>query len=158
MDVLLRGCSIYQDTFWKCTELNPFVFTTLASSCMGVFKTLFLKKDTLALTYDGAYVGQHKAFSDVSIQWLEYLSHSKNMEVKHAVKHGEHQIGPYFVDGYQPDTKACFYHRSVRCYARAGLNPVTRETYGVFLGQFMLKVNGLKVRYGQEAEVMWECE
>ena len=123
-----------------------------------MIKTLFLKKDTLALTHDSAYVGQYKSYSDVSIQCLEYLSHSKNMEVKHAVKQGEHQIGPYFVDGYQPDTKACFYHRCVRCYARAGLNPVTRETCGVFLGQFMLKVNGLKVRYGQEVEVMWECE
>ena len=56
------------------------------------------------------------------------------------------------MDGYQPDTKkcyefvGCFYHRCVRCYAQAGLNPVTRETYGVLLGQFMSKVNDLKVR------------
>ena len=66
---------------------------------MGVFKTLFLKKDTLALTYDGAYVGQHKAFSDVSTQWLEYLSHPRKIEITHAVNQGEHQMGPYFVDG-----------------------------------------------------------
>ena len=77
----------------------------------------------------------------MSIQWLEYLSHTRKIEIKHAVN-----------DGYQPDTKkcyefvGCFYHRCVRCYAQAGLNPVTRETYGVLLGQFMSKVNDLKVR------------
>ena len=50
------------------------------------------------------------------------------------------------------------YHGCVRCYAQAGLNPVTRETYGVLYGQFMSKVNKLEVRYGHEVEVMWECE
>ena len=48
--------------------------------------------------------------------------------------------------------------RCVRCYAQAGLNPVVKETYGVLYGQFMSKVNELKVRYSHEVEVMWECE
>ena len=68
------------------------------------------------------------------------------------------------MDGYQPDTKkcyefaGCFYHGCVRCCAHVGLNPVVRETYGVLYGQLTSKVNKLKVRYGHEVEVMWECE
>lgn len=48
VEVLCKACGIYRETFLRCTQLDPFAFTTLASSCMGVFKTLFLPKDTLA--------------------------------------------------------------------------------------------------------------
>uniref|UniRef100_A0A7N9AXT7 Golgi transport 1A n=1 Tax=Mastacembelus armatus TaxID=205130 RepID=A0A7N9AXT7_9TELE len=49
--------------------------TTLASICMGLFKTLFLPRDTLAITYSGAYIEQNKVCSDVSVQCLEYVAH-----------------------------------------------------------------------------------
>ncbi len=75
--VLHKACMIYRDAFLTCMQLDPFAFTPLASSCMGIFKTLFLPNDTLALTYEGAYIEQMKTYSNVSVQWLEYEAHTK---------------------------------------------------------------------------------
>ncbi|KAK9535956.1 hypothetical protein VZT92_005785 [Zoarces viviparus] len=52
VEVLRRACTVYRESFLECTQLDPFAFTTLASSCMGVFKTMFLPADTVALTYE----------------------------------------------------------------------------------------------------------
>ena len=72
--VLLReACLKYRDEFMQCTGLDPFNQTTLASCCMAVYKTHYLPKDTLALTHNNAYINQHKAFSNISIEWLEYV-------------------------------------------------------------------------------------
>lgn len=79
VEVLRRACTVYRESFLECTQLDPFAFTTLASSCMGVFKTMFLPTDTVALTYESAYIAQNKAYSDASIQWLEYVSHTDNI-------------------------------------------------------------------------------
>ncbi len=62
---------------------------------MKVYKTLFLTKDTIAFTTKNAYLNQYKAYSSPSIQWLEYIKASKNVDVHHEVR-----FGPYHVDGY----------------------------------------------------------
>lgn len=72
VEVLRMACKIYRETLMECTQIDPFSHATLASYCMGIFKTLFLPKDTLALTHHGAYVDQNKTFSDVSLEWLQY--------------------------------------------------------------------------------------
>ncbi len=51
--VLLReGCMKYRNEFIECTNIDPFGCVTLAGCAMKVFKTLFLSKDTIALTRD----------------------------------------------------------------------------------------------------------
>ncbi len=99
--VLLReACMKYRKAFIECTELDPFNFTTLPSCCMGVFKAHYLARDTLALMYNNAYVRQNKAYSNGSIEWLEYVKKTRNIDIHHALNHGEMQIGRYFLDGY----------------------------------------------------------
>ncbi|MGL5598386.1 MAG: DNA polymerase, partial [Aeromonas sp.] len=98
--VLLReACIKYREAFMNCTAIDPFSFTTLASCCMGVFKAHYLSPDTLALTHNNAYVQKSKAYSNVSIEWLEYVKKTRNVDVHHAVNHGEVSIGNYFLDG-----------------------------------------------------------
>ncbi len=60
---------------------------------MKVFKTLFLPKDTIALTHKNAYINQCKAYSNPSIQWLEYIKASKNVDVQHALNQGKSNLG-----------------------------------------------------------------
>lgn len=89
----------------------------------------------------------------MSIQWLEYLSHTENIEIKHALNHGEDQLWLAILPQKSAmNLPAVFYHGCVKCHAQFGLNPVTRETYGVLYGQFTSKVNDLKD--GHEVEVM----
>ncbi|KAI3354720.1 hypothetical protein L3Q82_004502 [Scortum barcoo] len=164
VEVLRKACRIYRETFLGCTQLDPFAFTTLASSCMGVFKTLFLPRDTLALTYDGAYTTQNKAYSDVSMQWLEYVAHVENIEIRHALNYGEQAFGPYFVDGCNAATNTCyefagcFFHGCIKCHVQADENPVAKVLYGELYRQFNDKVDALKKRHGLRVVVMWECE
>ncbi|MDG2555494.1 hypothetical protein P7M41_26220, partial [Vibrio parahaemolyticus] len=96
VEVLRKACLIYRETFIRCTDLDPFAFTTLASSCMGVFKTHFLPKNTLALTYEGAYTRQNKTYSEVSMQWLEYVAKVEGSKIRHALNHGEQRFGQFF--------------------------------------------------------------
>ncbi|KAI7790585.1 putative DNA polymerase-like protein [Triplophysa rosa] len=99
--ILLReACMKYRQSFMECTELDPFSFTTLASCCMGVFKAHYLERDTLALTHNNAYVQKSKTYSNVSIEWLEYLKKTRNADIHHAVNYSELSIGNYFLDGY----------------------------------------------------------
>ncbi len=54
----------------------------------------------LALTYKNVYLNQYKAYSTQSIQWLEYIKASKNVDVHYVLNHDEFKFGPYYVDGY----------------------------------------------------------
>ncbi len=75
--------------------MDPFGCVTLAGCAMKVYKNLFLTKDTIALTPKNAYLNQYKAYSTPSIQWLEYIKASKNIDVHHALNHGEVKFGPF---------------------------------------------------------------
>ncbi len=79
VEVLCRACVISHDALLQCTQLDSFAFITLASSCMGVGKTLFLPKDAVAVTYDGVYMGYNKTYSHVSMQWLECVAHRRTL-------------------------------------------------------------------------------
>ena len=67
---------------------------------MAVYKTHFLPRDTLALTHNNAYINQHKAFSNVSIEWLEFVKSHRGVQVSHALSEGEVMFGKYHLDGY----------------------------------------------------------
>lgn len=162
--VLVKAFKMYRDAFNECTGLDPFTFTTLAASCMGVFKTLFIPKDTVALTHEGSYVQQNKAYSDISIQWLEYVAYRENIGIQHALNRGEKAFGPFFVDGYCAATKTCyefngcFFHGCDKCYGQAKINPLTKKTHGELLREFRDRVSALKTVYGLTLVVKWECD
>ena len=99
--VLLReACLKYRAESIECTGLDPFSYTTLAFYCMAVYKTCFLPKDTLALTHNKAYVNQHKAYKNISIEWLEFDKETRNVDIHHALTQGEMMVGKYHLDGY----------------------------------------------------------
>lgn len=110
------------------------------------------------------YTEQNKTYSEVSIQWLEYVSHTENSIIKHVLKGGEQRVGPYFVDGYNAATNTCyefagcFYHGCVKCHVEGDLNPATKVSYGELYRLFSEKVATLKSQHGVRVVVMWECE
>ncbi|KAF0022152.1 hypothetical protein F2P81_025592 [Scophthalmus maximus] len=56
--------------------------------CMKVFRTNFFADR------------QIKSFSNVSIQWLQWVAFSENISIQHAQNQGEKAVDKYFVDGY----------------------------------------------------------
>ncbi|KAL2078838.1 hypothetical protein ACEWY4_024582 [Coilia grayii] len=165
--VLLReACIKYRQEFINCTGLDPFAQTTLASCCMAVYKTHYLPADTLALTHNNAYVNQHKAYSNISIQWLEFLKFSRNVDVQHALNRGEVQVGRYHIDGfYEKDGvkhalefNGCLFHGHKCRHNPNNLHPLSKVPYSVLIQHFEDKVAYLTNEHGFNAEVMWECQ
>ncbi|KAL0148364.1 hypothetical protein M9458_056344, partial [Cirrhinus mrigala] len=164
--VLLREvCMKYRDEFIQCTGLDPFNYTTLAATCMAIFKTHYLPKDTIALTRNNGYINQNKTYSNASIEWLEYIGKSRRVDIQHALNHGEVSFGKYYVDGFYIDgttRKAlefagCFYHGCTHCYNPNDLNLLLKVPYGLLRRQFDDKLEILKHAYGLHTEVQWEC-
>nr|XP_055068853.1 uncharacterized protein LOC129450248 [Misgurnus anguillicaudatus] len=178
--VLLReACMKYRDEFIQCTALDPFRYTTLASCCMAVYKTHYLQRDTLALTHNGAYLTKNKAYSNASIEWLEYVSHSRGVDVQHALNRGEMSFGSYHLDGYYVNNGqnqnqnhihnnnnerhaleflGCMWHSHSCKFKEYDIHPVTKLTHAVHRRQHEAKMEVLEKGYGLNVEVMWECE
>lgn len=101
--LLREACMKYHNEFILCTDLDPFNYTTLTGCAMAIYKTHFMPKDTIGLTHDNAYTNQNKTYSNVSIEWLEYLQKSHSIYIQHALNHGEVSFGKYYVDGFYDD-------------------------------------------------------
>ncbi|MGL5342810.1 MAG: DNA polymerase [Lactococcus garvieae] len=165
--VLLREvCMKYREELILCAGLDPFNYTTLASTCMAVYKTHYIPKDTVALTRNAAYTNQNKTYSNVSIEWLEYIQKSRSIDIQHALNGGEVSIGKYYVDGFHDDgtTKkafeflGCFFHGCERCHNPADLNPLTKLPYSVLRRQCDDKFEILERAYNLQTERIWQCE
>ncbi len=146
--------------------MDPFGCVTLAGCAMKVFKTLFLPKDTIALTHKNAYINQCKAYSNPSIQWLEYIKASKNVDVRHALNHGEVKFGSFYVDGYYElngdrialEYLGCFWHGCDCRFNPSELNPVSKIPYGVLRRQTDNKLDVLRKSYNLKVFTMWDCQ
>ncbi len=129
--------------------MDPFGCVTLAGCAMKVYKTLFLTKDTIALTSKNAYLNQYKAYSTTSIQRLEYIKASKNVDVHHALNHGEVKFGPYHVDGYYEfnndrialEFLGCLWHCCNCRFNPKKLNLVLKLPFGALRRQCDNKLN-----------------
>ncbi len=112
-----------------------------------------------------AYLKQYKAYSTPSIQWLEYIKASKNVNVHHALNHGEVKFGPYHVDGYYEfnddrialEFLGCFWHGCKCRFNPNELNPVSKLPFGVLRRQSDNKLNVLRNTYNLKVVTIWEC-
>ncbi len=95
-DVVLlpEGCIKYRKEFIECTNVDPFRCVTLVGCAMKVF---FIQRHN---SPNAQKRNPYKAYSTPSIQWLEYIKASKNVDVHHALNHAEVKFVPYHVDGY----------------------------------------------------------
>ena len=73
VDILRKCCLLYREMFRKETDIDPFnKALTIASYCQEVYRTNFLKKDTIAVFNNDR---QWKIMqSNVAVTWLSYIS------------------------------------------------------------------------------------
>ncbi|XP_048015433.1 uncharacterized protein LOC125247925 [Megalobrama amblycephala] len=135
--ILRQACMKFRDEFMNCAQIDPFKCLTLAGTCMKVFKTNYLCRDTLALTHNNAYINQFKTYSNASIQWLEYIKESRNVDVRHALNYGEVQFGPFHLDGYYENNNhkvvleylGCFFHTHYCKFNADDVHPLHKVTF-----------------------------
>jgi hypothetical protein len=165
--------SHFKDTDWdemkkKVEEeakfCDPIAYCTLASICHAIFKTMYLKKNTIAQTPSGGYFSHQ--YSNKSIEWLEYLIYSEKREIVHQLNSssGEVKIGNFRVDGFEKKSKTifefngCFFHGHPGCIVDMdAMNPVLKKTYQALYDKTISRQEALEGR-GYRVVVKWGCE
>ncbi|KAG6937980.1 hypothetical protein G0U57_007829, partial [Chelydra serpentina] len=114
---------------------------------MAMYRFMCLEPNTVALLPPDNYHRQKKRYSTPSIQWLLYISHKENIQIRHALQGGELQVGPYFLDGYADvdgvctafEFNGCFFHGCLTCYCEKTQNPMTGTSFGFLYYKTQLK-------------------
>ena len=126
VDILALCCKLCREMFRKATDttndetgLDPFDSAiTIAAYCMQVYRTKFLKKDTIAL------LPQHQELkrkqSHEALQWLSYMAEKEGIRIQHHRNGGEKRVGRYSLDGYCEETHTAYEYQG--CYWH-GKNP-----------------------------------
>ena len=115
VDILRKCCLQYREMFRNETGIDPFNKSlTIASYCQEVYRTNFLKKDTIAV-FNNDRQWKIKQ-SNVAVTWLSYISEKEDLYIKHVRNGGEKRVESYSLDGYCEETntayefQGCFWH------------------------------------------------
>ena len=115
VDILRKCCLLYREMFRKETDIDPFnKALTIASYCQEVYRTNFLKKDTIAI-FNNDRQWKIKQ-SNVAVTWLSYISEKEDLYIQHVRNGGEKRVERYSLDGYCKETNTayefqdCFWH------------------------------------------------
>ena len=115
VDILRKCCLLYREMFRKETDIDPFnKALTIASYCQEVYRTNFLKKDTIAVFNNDRQLKIKQ--SNVAVKWLSYILEKEDLCIQHVRNGGEKRFSNYSLDGYCEETltayefQGCFWH------------------------------------------------
>ena len=103
---MLRDKTNGIDPFEKCLSI--------ASYCHEVYRTNFLKKDSIAVFQHDRQLKIKQ--SNMAVKWLSYEMASKDIHIQHVRNGGEKRVGKYSLDGYCEENhtayefQGCFWH------------------------------------------------
>ena len=120
VDILRKCCLLYREMFRKETDIDPFnKALTIASYCQEVYRTNFLKKDTIAIFNNDRQLKIKQSI--VAAKWISYISEKEDLCIQHVRNGGEKRFGDYSLDGYCEEThtayefQGCFWHGKDFC-------------------------------------------
>ena len=115
VDILRKCCLLYREMFRKETDIDPFnKALTIASYCQEVYRTNFLKKDTIAVFNNDRQLKIKQSI--VAVKWLSYISEKEDLYIQHVRNGGEKRFEAYSLNGYCEETntayefQGCFWH------------------------------------------------
>ena len=116
VDIMRKCCLLYREMLRDETTIDPFGKSlTIASYCHEVYRTKFLKEDTIAVfTHDRQLKTKQ---SNMAVKWLTYVAEKEDIHIQHVRNGGEKSVnGRYSLDGYCQAThtayefQGCFWH------------------------------------------------
>ena len=115
VDIMRKCCLLFREMLRDETGIDPFGKSlTIASYCHEVYRTNFLKEDTIAIfTHDRQLKTKQ---SNMAVKWLSYVSEKQDIHIQHVKNGGEKRVGLYSLDGYCEENhtayefQGCFWH------------------------------------------------
>ena len=115
VDILRKCCMSFREMLREITDIDPFEkCLTIASYCHEVYRTNFLKKDTIAVFQHDRQLKTKQ--SNMAVKWLSYEMERKDIHIQHVRNGGEKRVGKYSLDGYCEEYhtayefQGCFWH------------------------------------------------
>ena len=115
VDILRKCCLLFREMLRKETGIDPFERSlTIASYCHEVYRTNFLKKDTIAVFQHDRQLKTKQ--SNMAVNWLSYEMEKNDIHIQHVRNGGEKRVGRYSLDGYCEEFhtayefQGCFWH------------------------------------------------
>jgi hypothetical protein len=166
--ILRLCCAQFRESFLAQTQVDPFTHCTVASAVMSVYRSKYLKKDTIAIVPKNLYHGENKQYSKSSIEWLEFIAAQKNLTIMHACNGGEKPIfdvelgKTYYVDGFCKETNtvyefyACVYHACPLCFDGKSDHPFHNDRKMNDVYEETIKREHRLQSLGWELKTIWE--
>ena len=185
VDILRKCCMLFREMLRDETGIDPFERSlTIASYCHEVYRTNFLKKDTIAVFQHDRQIKTKQ--SNMAVKWLSYEMEKEDIHIQHVRNGGEKRVGRYSLDGYCEEYhtayefQGCFWHgkdcnvmntllilKNIKpfflytgcpdCYTRETVNSVNQKTMEQLFEDTIKKVKYLE-KQGFEVEQKWECK
>ena len=115
VDILRKCCLLFREMLRDETGIDPFERSlTITSYCHEVFRTNFLKEDTIAVFQHERQLKTKQ--SNMAVKWLSYVMEKEDIHIQHVRNGGEKRVGRYSLDGYCEETntvyefQGCFWH------------------------------------------------
>ena len=117
VDIMRKCCLLYREMFRKETDIDPFDKSlTIASYCHQVYRTNFLKKDTIAVFSHDRQLKTKQ--SNVAVKWLSYIMEEEDIHIQHVRNGGEKRFGNYSLDGYCEETHTAYEFQGCFCHGK----------------------------------------
>ena len=115
VDILRKCCMEFREMLRNETGIDPFEkCLTIASYCHEVYRTNYLKKDTIAVFQHDRQLKMKQ--SNMAVKWLSYEMEKNDIHIQHVRNGGEKRVGKYSLDGYCEENhtayefQGCFWH------------------------------------------------
>ncbi|XP_052681401.1 uncharacterized protein LOC128162281 [Crassostrea angulata] len=150
-------------TIQNLVQVNPFQEAiTFASTANLAYRRGFMPQDSVAiipnLGYDPA-----RQFSMKACRWLAWMSRDGPV-IRHAKNGGEINLGPYTVDGYDPESNTvyefygCYWHGCPKCHPELENENHPHRidcTYGTLYEETLIREHHLREQ-GYQVVSIWE--
>lgn len=165
VEILRIGCMKFRSMLQDLFEVCPFTAaSTIASTCMEIFRRRFLKPNTIAVVPHLGY-RKNDRHSIVAMKWLKWLSCKHVLDIQHALNGGEVKCGNYKFDGQLRSDKrvvyefyGCVFHGCPTCFPnRKNKLPKSNLTAEDAYRRTKEREYELQMQ-GYDLQTMWECD
>ncbi|XP_067205336.1 uncharacterized protein [Linepithema humile] len=175
VDILRRACMAFRKIFLRRGKVCPFEeCTTIASTCMRVFRKNFLRESEIGIIPSGGYRHANTQ-SRKALRWLVWMERELGHPIIHAGRTREYRVlDGTLVDGYYESLEngvtrhhvfqfhGCFWHGCPSCFrinrdSNLSVNSERRDTIDLRYEHTVATIYRLRKR-GYTVTEKWECD